>query len=558
MEPTLPPPAGRADRRALRTLQLGLIGVTLAASTARPFELDRFFVPKELVLHLTAGLAVWWTLGRHEAAGTGGDPGDGPDVPADAPRAPARTSRLLDLAVAAWLALSTVSAVVAPNRWLAARALAVTASGLGVFWAARALARRGLGRPLLATAAAATVLAAGSALLQAYGVQSDLFSINRAPGGTFGNRNFVAHLAAIGLPLLAGIALRARRGPAVALAVVGGTASTAMLVLSRTRAAWLAALVCLVPLAIGGWHATRAGAGGRVVRRVALLALACAAVAGAAVALPNTLEWRSDSPYADSMRGMVDYQRGSGGGRVKQWRNSARMLTTNPILGVGPGNWPVVYPRHAPPRDPSLTAGRMTSNPWPSSDWVAAGAERGVALGALVAAFALLAWTGHLAVWRTGSADAALAGGALGGLVGATAVAGAFDAVLLLAAPTLVFWTAAGVLVEDCRVTDAAETRLAVGGGWRRVAAGAFAGVLLVAAGRSAAQWMAMARFATGRPAAIAEAGRLDPGSYRIRLRQAELAARRGRCAEVRRHAGAAGALLPEAVAPKRLLARCR
>ena len=33
-------------------------------------------------------------------------------------------------------------------------------------------------------------------------MQSEYFSLNRSPGGTFGNRNFVAHLAAIGLPVI--------------------------------------------------------------------------------------------------------------------------------------------------------------------------------------------------------------------------------------------------------------------------------------------------------------------------------------------------------------------
>ena len=42
-------------------------------------------------------------------------------------------------------------------------------------------------------------------LIQAYGlITSDLTSTTRAPGGTFGNRNFLAHLTAIGLPLVRG------------------------------------------------------------------------------------------------------------------------------------------------------------------------------------------------------------------------------------------------------------------------------------------------------------------------------------------------------------------
>jgi hypothetical protein len=66
-----------------------------------------------------------------------------------------------------------------------------------------------------------------------------------------------------------------------------------------------------------------------------------------------------------------------------------------------------------------------------------------------------------------------------------------------------------------------------------------------------------MALFSTGRASDIAQAARLDPGSYRVRVRAAELAAARGQCPVVRTHAGAARSMFPEASAPRRLLARC-
>src|SRR5215217_6260742 len=47
------PDAGSpAQRLALRALQAGAVLVVLAAATYKVFELDRFFVPKELTLHL--------------------------------------------------------------------------------------------------------------------------------------------------------------------------------------------------------------------------------------------------------------------------------------------------------------------------------------------------------------------------------------------------------------------------------------------------------------------------------------------------------------------------
>ena len=49
-----------------------------------------------------------------------------------------------------------------------------------------------------------------------------------------------------------------------------------------------------------------------------------AVLTGAALALllPNTLDWRSDSPYLDTLKGIANYQEGSGRGRLLQWKNS--------------------------------------------------------------------------------------------------------------------------------------------------------------------------------------------------------------------------------------------
>ena len=95
-----------------------------------------------------------------------------------------------------------LSALFAENWWLATRALAITASGLTVFWVARALAAAGYERALITGLAAAIVIGAMTALLQAYGIEPEYMSLSRAPGGTFGNRNFMAHLSAIGTPII--------------------------------------------------------------------------------------------------------------------------------------------------------------------------------------------------------------------------------------------------------------------------------------------------------------------------------------------------------------------
>jgi O-antigen ligase len=223
----------------------------------------------------------------------------------------------------------------------------------------------------------------------------------------------------------------------------------AALVLSRTRAAWVALAVCAVLLIIPTWIAVRQTEGTRVVRRLGMLGLATAVGVLAALVLPNHLNWKSDSPYIDSVKGVVDYSSGSGKGRLIQYENTLRMAAAHPVLGVGPGNWPVYYPKFASKRDPSLSreTGR-TSNPWPSSDWVAMVAER----GALATLIFVLAYFGLLVSgWRkpanpNETADDPLAPVALMGALVVTAIVGTFDAVLLLGTPALIAWAAFGAL----------------------------------------------------------------------------------------------------------------
>jgi len=60
LETSLPPDRSGPqlrDRIALRVLQIGSIAVVLASLPYKAFDLDRYFVPKELVLHVCAAVA---------------------------------------------------------------------------------------------------------------------------------------------------------------------------------------------------------------------------------------------------------------------------------------------------------------------------------------------------------------------------------------------------------------------------------------------------------------------------------------------------------------------
>jgi O-antigen ligase len=505
---------------------------TLAALPFRSFDLDRFLVPKELGLHVGATVAL---------------------VLAVAGGALPRRTRL-DTIAAGFLLLSAASAAFAPNHWLALRALALSVSALFAWWAARAVATHG-GRDVMITGlAAVTVLGAGTALAQAYGVSSDLASLSRAPGGTFGNRNFMAHVAAAGVPLLAYLALTARGLSGALLAAAGLGINAAALVLSRTRAAWLA-LVCCAALVVVAWLWRRGTMWRDAAARRGLVLIIGGTVLGGvlAIALPNSLDWKSDNPYLESAKGLVNYREGSGRGRLKQYANSARLALQNPVLGAGTGNWAVEYPGVAPANDPSISQETgMTANPWPSSDWVAMLSERG--------ALAFVLWTmlvGGLALagiigW--GRLDLpldarlrALAGAAL---VVVIAVEGAFDAVLLLALPSMLFWGAIGALLPARAGESAPLSR-----GARILVALTCLAVGFGAAEHSAMKTASMAAYNAGQ---LPRAAALDPGSFRVRLRYAQLLMSRGSRKKGCEEALAARALFPRSPDAKRVASGCK
>jgi len=130
-------------------------------------------------------------------------------------------------------------------------------------------------------------------------------------------------------------------------------------------------------------------------------------------------------------------------------------------------------------------------------------------------------------------------------MLGAAFVAGMFDAVLLLALPTLVIWTALGALWSAGASAPALKAA-ANAAALQRVIL-----VLLVAAGtyRSASQLLAM-QLEDSQPR---RATAIDPGNYRIHLRLARGGNRKQRC----EHARAAHALFPAAEAARALSRGC-
>lgn len=517
-------------RAPRRVLQVAALLVVLVAVPSPLFDLDRFQVPKELVLHVAAFGAATLALGGVR-------------------RIPLATTDLLLIGFGVLTALSTITA---PNPWLAVRATGVTWAGLALFWVARALARGGLARPLLAVVAAASVAGAGTALLQAYGVELPLASSRRMPGGAFGNRNFMAHATAIALPVIIYLAIESRARAAPVLGAVAIAISSAALLLSRSRAAWLAVAAGLTILLVEGIGVSGLWRDPAIRRRLITLAASAALAITAALAVPNALSWRSDMPYLETLVGVANYREGSGRGRLIQYENTLRMVRDAPLLGVGAGNWAVEYPRYTTPGDPAFDAtDPIPTNPWPSSDWVGIVAERGVpALLLLVAAGAAMAIVGWRRSRQKGRSPEGLAGLAMIATIVVTVVAGAFDAVMLLATPTFFAWTILGALHPPPREQLAIQRPALIA----KLRAGALGAGLLFGL-LAAAQTVSIALAGDGSSLRrVRWAAAVDPGSFRLDL---HLAGRSRGCAARIPYAQRAHALYPNHAEPRRMLRRC-
>ena len=503
-------------------LVLGTLAAVLALVGSEIFDLDRHAVPKELALQVTALVGVLILLPglRRLEAGV--------------------VAVLLGLYVC-W---SAVSALLATNHWLAFRSWGISFAGLVVFAMARRAGDGGRARLVLGGLAVAGVLAALTGVAQAYGLDWALLAGERAPGGTFGNRNFLAHFTVISMPLVILMATTTPHRVVRGLALAGLAVEAGAVVLTRSRAAWLAMAASLAIMVVAAAFARRhAGLRLRPILGGGLLA-------GVALALilPNQLSWRSESPYAESLRGIVNYQEGSGRGRLIQYRNTLRLVVRDPVFGTGPGNWMVLYPTVTAPGDPSYAgADPIPTNPWPSSDWMAFWSERGL-VGVLLLLGAGLA-AGLMAVRRLRDPDHAASAVALLGLLAATAVAGLFDAVLLLAAPTLLVFAGMGALVP---ATGALISRPLTGrrGGLTLAVIGASLLLTAQSAGGVAAIVIGAE---SRRREVLTEAVRYDPGNHRLHL----MLAMRGSCSQRLPHARKAVRLLPYHPFPQRALEAC-
>ncbi|HEU0077859.1 MAG TPA: hypothetical protein VFQ76_09450, partial [Longimicrobiaceae bacterium] len=282
------------------------------------------------------------------------------------------------------------------------------------------------------------------------------------------------------------------------------------------------------------------------------------ALLGGATALyaPNQLRWKSDSPHLESLRGIVDYQTGSGRGRMIQYANNLGMVRDHPLGGVGPRNWMVEYVRYASPSDPSVQPEALLPVPeLPQGDWIGIVVERGIpALLLLLAAGVLAFARGVRSLAAESDPGAASRSLALLLLLAALAVIGCFDPVLLTPAAAFLAFLLLGALLP------AGPVRLEAALPGRRralaVAVAVLAGLVPVTA--SARQLGAVYLYRGGvSPELLQTATRISPQDYRAQFLLAYLHTEAGACDRARPHIELAHRLYPTAPGPVRLRERC-
>ena len=281
----------------------------------------------------------------------------------------------------AFLLVSAASAIATHSLLLAFQALGTTIIFVAAYAAAERAALTGHDNRLSVAVVVALAFAATSAILEAYAGLA-LSRPGRSPGGLVGNRNQLAALLVIGLPTLIAAGFAAKR---VLLHGAALFLFTVPIVLSRSRAAWLTSLG-LVAIVVFILSSRRVEP--RAWRRVFALALFCLGGLVVALSVPNRLSWTVANPYADTVKRLLDYETGSGAGRIRQWTVGLSAIRDNPILGAGTGNWSVfAWPYTMAKEEENVALIRDMDAALPSSDWLAVAAERGLLAAVCLTAF---------------------------------------------------------------------------------------------------------------------------------------------------------------------------
>jgi len=173
------------------------------------------------------------------------------------------------------------------------------------------------------------------------------------PISTLGNPNFVAHYLEIIIPLTLALLAVRRRWWEQALLGLTLVLTVAHLVVSGSRAGWLA-----LAAALAFWFWSRLSAPARRLRQV-LLGAVVAALLSAPLglvldsiyleegkSLSTSLSQIAQSTWDRALSGF-DPQNFSVAQRLIIWKDTLDLIRDHPLLGVGVGNWKIFYPLYA-------------------------------------------------------------------------------------------------------------------------------------------------------------------------------------------------------------------
>jgi O-antigen ligase len=455
------------------------------------------------------------------------------------------------IAAGAWLVLATsaVSWVAAARGPLGAPyavdAMARWASLFGMACAASVVDAAGARRRVFEAITVASAAVAAIGLLQHMGMLPLSIPVISTPGSTFGNRNPAGEVMAMALPFGVVAAAKAPDRESRAALVVSVVLELLFLGATRARGAWIGAACGLGALA---WFARA-----RLSRAGVASAIAAIVAAGVAASVPGRFSAR-DAGDAKRYAGVVDVLQESLDThstalrtRLGLWRRTVAMSAEHPLLGVGPGNWPVAFPRYAEPgamRDGVLTASRAPrqAHDDPLERLAEAGIPGLLALGLLSASTAMAARR-RLAA---GDDDARSSAAAAAASLVALAAIGFTSFPLEMPATIALAGIALGFLAGEVRSPAAGSTRVAgTGAAFLRFVAVAGAMLLLACAGVRAerrirgSRWLGVAERALradpGRPgasealAALRLAVDATPVNYRADLRASQMLLREER-----------------------------